>query len=226
MIELRRTLKSPPLVKLLRQQNCRAYQTSCGKVLRPLTIWARQNLQLLTSSKSGWRALVQILVDSVDSRTCRPQVIWRLRPLCFYGRAFLPYCTGLLYWHDLSKFLRMPDSLRRRNFHHILWKIKNSISASKCPITAPKIRTWSLLLSKFIYHTHRLLNRGCPRLWARLPGSGYNPHAGVGRWGRKWNAGRLPCYRIYRGGSERRGRGWGGERESKYALALNAAMCM
>ncbi len=27
------------------------------------TIWARQNLQLLTSSKSGWRALVQILVD-------------------------------------------------------------------------------------------------------------------------------------------------------------------
>ncbi len=73
-------------------------ENSCGKVWRPLTIWAQQNLQLLTSSKSGWRALVQILVDSVDSRTCRPQVIWRLRPLCFYGRRLsrtVPACcTG------------------------------------------------------------------------------------------------------------------------------------
>ncbi len=34
-------------------QNLRAYQNSCGKVRRPLTIWARKNLQLLTSSKSG-----------------------------------------------------------------------------------------------------------------------------------------------------------------------------
>jgi hypothetical protein len=47
--------------KLPRLWNFRAYQNSCRKVLRPLTIWARQNLQLLTSSKSGWRARVQIL---------------------------------------------------------------------------------------------------------------------------------------------------------------------
>jgi hypothetical protein len=52
-------LKSPRLVKSLRQKNCRAYQNLCayqklgGKDLRLLTIWARQNLQLLTSSKSG-----------------------------------------------------------------------------------------------------------------------------------------------------------------------------
>jgi hypothetical protein len=37
-------------------------QNLSGKVWRPLTIWAWQNLPLLTSS-SGWRALVQILVD-------------------------------------------------------------------------------------------------------------------------------------------------------------------
>jgi hypothetical protein len=57
--ELRRTLKSLRLVKFLRQQNYCAskisepIQNSSGKVWRPLTIWARQNLQLLTSSKSG-----------------------------------------------------------------------------------------------------------------------------------------------------------------------------
>ncbi len=38
-------------------------QNLSGKVWRPLTIWARQNLPLLTSSLSGCRALVQILVD-------------------------------------------------------------------------------------------------------------------------------------------------------------------
>jgi hypothetical protein len=50
-------------------------QNFSGKVWRLLTIWARQNLPLLTSSWSGSRALVQILVDNVDSQTCRPQVI-------------------------------------------------------------------------------------------------------------------------------------------------------
>ncbi len=33
-----------------------------AQTLRLLTIWARQNLQLLTSSKSGWRALVQVML--------------------------------------------------------------------------------------------------------------------------------------------------------------------
>ncbi len=140
-IELRRTLKSPRLVKSLRQQNCRAYQNLCGKVLRPLTIWARQNLQLLTSSKPGWRALIQILADSVACRTCRPQVIWRLRPLCFYGRRLsrtVPACcTGT----TCQNFCGCQILCARENFHHFLGKIKNSISASKCPITAPKICT-------------------------------------------------------------------------------------
>ncbi len=104
-------------------------QNSSGKVWRPLTIWARQNLQLLTSSKSGWRALGQILVDSVDSQTCRPQVIWRLRPLCFYGRRLsrtvLACCTGMTY----QNFCGCPIFCALTNFHHFLWKIKKSISA-------------------------------------------------------------------------------------------------
>ncbi len=130
----------------------------------------------------------------------------------FLGGASLPYCIGLLYRHDLSKFLRMSDSLRHRNFHHFLWKIKNSISAPKCPITAPKICTWSLLLSKFSYYTHRLLNGSRPWLWARLPGSGHNPHGGAGGGG-DGSGTQAGCPLIaFIGGSERRGRGGGARR--------------
>ncbi len=170
------------------------------------------NLQLLTSSKSGWRALVQIVVDSVDSCTCRPQVIWRLRQLCFYGRRLsrtVPACcTGT----TCQNFCRNPILCAGLNFHHFLRKIKNPISAPKCPITAPKIRTWSQLLSKFSCNTHRLLNGGRPRLWMRLPGSGYNLHGGVGgEGGRNWTQTGCPVI-AFIGGSERgRGRarqGW------------------
>jgi hypothetical protein len=35
-----------------------------------------------------------------------------------------------------------------------------------------------------------------------------------------------PCYHIYRGGVRGGGEGQGGERESKFVLALNTAMCM
>ncbi len=80
------------------------------------TIWARQNLPLLTSSWSSWRALVQILVDSVDSQTCRPQVIWRLRPLCFYwrrlSRTVLAGCTGM----TCQNFRGGPKFMRPRKF--------------------------------------------------------------------------------------------------------------
>jgi hypothetical protein len=102
----------------------------------------------------------------------------------------------------------------RRGFHHFLWKIQNSISAPKCPITAPKIRTWSQLLSKFSYHDHRLLNRGPPRFWARLPGFGYNPHGGVGGGGCGNRAQAGSPVIAFIGGSERgRGRARRGEGE-------------
>jgi hypothetical protein len=47
-IELWRTLKSPRLGEISAPS-----QNLSGKVWRPLTIWARQNLPLLTSSLSG-----------------------------------------------------------------------------------------------------------------------------------------------------------------------------
>jgi hypothetical protein len=109
------------------------------------------------------------------------------------------------------------------NFHHFLWKLKNSISASKCPITAPKIRTWSQLLSKFSYHTHSLQNGGHPRLWVRLPKSVHNPLGGRGGGGGNGTQASCPCYHIWRG-SER-----GGQEErgmSKHVLVLNAAICI
>ncbi len=56
MLELRRTLKSLRLMKIT------ALIKKLGaQVVRLITIWARQNLQLLSSSKSGWRALVQVM---------------------------------------------------------------------------------------------------------------------------------------------------------------------
>ncbi len=174
-VEISASGKISAPAKLPRLWNFRTYQNSCGKVLRTLTIWARQNLQLLISSKSGWRALIQILVDSVICCTCRPQVIWRLRPLCFYWRRLsrtVPVCcTGT----TSQNFCRCQILCARRGFHLFLWKIQNSISASKCPHCTEN------LLSKFSYHTHRLVNGGRPRFWARLPESGYNPVGGV--WG-------------------------------------------
>ncbi len=81
----------------------------------------------------------------------------------------------------------------RANFHYFLWKLKNSISASKCPITAPKIRTWSPLLSKFSYHTHSLQHGGHPRLWARLPKSVHNPMGGEKGGGGNGAQAGCPC---------------------------------
>jgi hypothetical protein len=68
----------------------------------------------------------------------------------------------------------------RTYFHQFLWKLQNPISAPKCPITEPKIRIWSLLLSKISYHTHSLQIGGRPRLLARLPKSVQNLMEGGG----------------------------------------------
>ncbi len=140
-------------------------QNLSGKLWRPLTIWARQNLPLLTSSWSGWRALVQILVDVLILR--HVDLKWSEGS----GRsAFMGGVSPVLYRlvvpaQPVKISADVQNSCGCANFHYFLWKIKNSILASKCPITAPKIRTWSLLLSKFSYHTYRLLNGGRPRLW-------------------------------------------------------------
>ncbi len=84
------------------------HQKIGAQALRLLTIWARQNLQLLTSSMSGWRALVQVMLPLVhvvlkwlEHSSC--QLIWVVS---------LPYCTGCCTGTTcqnicaLSKYLR------------------------------------------------------------------------------------------------------------------------
>ncbi len=88
-----------------------------AQTLRLLTIWALPNLQLLTSSKSGWRALVQVMLPS-------PQVTWRLRPPSLYGVS--PVLYRPLYRHDLSKYLRLVQISAGAYIFTIFWgKVKN-----------------------------------------------------------------------------------------------------
>ncbi len=130
----------------------------------------------LGSAESPTADFLQVWLKSsrssdVASRAFRPQVIWRLRPLCFYGRHLSRTVPARLVKisADCQNFCA------RLNFHHFLGKIQKSISASKCPITAPKICIWSLLLSKFAHHTHSPQNGGHPWVWPRLAKSVYNP---------------------------------------------------
>ncbi len=149
-----------------------------GKTLGLLTIWARQNLQLQTSSKSGWRALVQVML---------PLVHVDLKWSEGSGRsAFMGSVYPVLYWPVVraQNLCGCQILCARPDFHYFSLKIQNPISASKCPITAPKIRTWSQLLSKFSCNTHKLLNGGRPWFWPRSPETGHNPY-GVWGGGRK-----------------------------------------
>ncbi len=162
---------------------------------RPLTIWARGNLQLLTSSWSGWRALVQILVDVLPLRHVDPK--WDHSSSCsaFMGGVF-PVLYRLVVPARHAKIYAGVQILGgRANFHQFLWKLKNSISAPKCPITEPKIRTWSLFMSKTSYHTHSLQNGGRPRLLARLPKSVQNLMGGGGEGERGGSLSALLCLR-------------------------------
>ncbi len=88
--------------------NLSIHQKIGAQTLRLLTIWARRNLQLLTSSKSGWRALVQVMLPLVhvvlkwSEHSGRPA----------YMAASLRYCTGCCTGTTcqnicvLSKYLR------------------------------------------------------------------------------------------------------------------------
>ncbi len=81
-----------------------------------LTIWARQNLQLLTSSKSGWRALVQVMLSLLHA-----VLKWGLHP----GRpAYMGGVSPVLYRyrHDLPKYLRPVQYLRPHIFSPFSWE--------------------------------------------------------------------------------------------------------
>ncbi len=88
-------------IKIYAPKLC-VHQKIGAQTLRLLTIWARQNLQLLTSSKSGWRALVQVMLHLVHvvlkwlEHSGRPAYMGGISPVLY----------RLLYRHDLSKYLR------------------------------------------------------------------------------------------------------------------------
>ncbi len=90
--------------------------------MRLLTIWARQNLQLLTSSKSGWRALVQVMSPLVHV-----DLKWSEDSGCSaYKCGISPVLYRLLYLHDLSKLLRIVRfSARAWIFTISYGKVKN-----------------------------------------------------------------------------------------------------
>ncbi len=83
------------------------------------------------------------LSSDVASRACRPQVIWRLRPLCFYGWRLSRIVPADVRAQLVKISADCQIFCAGLNFHHFLWKIQKSILASKCPITAPKIRTYN-----------------------------------------------------------------------------------
>ncbi len=115
-------------------QNIRVHQKIGAQTL---TIWARQNLQLLTSSKSGWRALVQVML----SPPCSPQVIWAPRPPSLYGRR-LSRTVPVVVPARLAKIsASCPNICGRIYFNHFLGKNQKPNSAHKCPITSLQIRT-------------------------------------------------------------------------------------
>ncbi len=128
----------------------------------------------LGSAESPTADFLQVWLKSsrssdVASRARRPQVIWGLRPPSLYGWR-LSHTVPAVVPARLVKISALCQNLcARLNFHHFLGKSQKSISASECPITAPKILTWSQLLSKFSCNTFGLLNGGRPRLWPRSP---------------------------------------------------------
>ncbi len=87
-----------------------------------LTIWARQNLQLLTPSQSGWRALVQVMLSLLHA-----VLKWDVlpgRPAYMGGGSAILY--RLLYRHDLPKYSRPVQMFAAANiFTFFLGKIKN-----------------------------------------------------------------------------------------------------
>jgi hypothetical protein len=108
--ETRQTLKSLRLSKYMRQM-----YASIRKL-------ARQNLQLLTSSKSGWRALVQVMLPLLhvvlkwSAHSGRPAYMGGVSPVLY----------RLLYQHDLPKYLRPVQISAGAYIFTISWgKIKN-----------------------------------------------------------------------------------------------------
>ncbi len=103
-----------------------------------LTIWARQNLQLLTPSQSGWRALIQMMLPLLHA-----VFKWgsALRPPSLYGRRLcrtVPACCTGTTCQNIRAY---PNVRGREYFCPFSGKNQKPNSAHKCPITSVQIRT-------------------------------------------------------------------------------------
>ena len=123
------------------------HQKIGAQTLRLLTIWARQNLQLLTSSKSGWRALVQVMLPLVhivlkwSEHSGRPAYMGGISPVLY----------RLLYRHD---YLRSVQISAGAYIFTISWgKIKN----------LSRLTSVLSLHLKFVHH-----HKSCPNSAATL----------------------------------------------------------
>ncbi len=142
--------------------------------------------------------------DALKPYVLKPDVLWVYPRRCDESRmqspseektqaalllwaAPLPYCTGCLYRPTMpgngSISRSNQKSSFRLKFHRFLSNHKNPNSANKCPITEPKKRTCSLLLSNISCHTHDLQIRGHPQDMAR--------HWKLSQWGMVWGGGKV-----------------------------------
>ncbi len=108
--------------------NLRAYKNICAKALRPSENWRPNSASAYylgsaeSSSKSGWRALVQVMLPLLhvvlkwSEHSGRPAYMGGVSPVLYW----------LLYQHDLSKYLRSVQISAGAYIFTISWgKIKN-----------------------------------------------------------------------------------------------------
>jgi hypothetical protein len=84
----------------------------------------------LGSAESPTADFLQVWLKSsrssdVASRACRPQLIWRLRPLCFYGRRLSRTVPPAVPARLVKISADCQNLCARLNFQYFLWKIKN-----------------------------------------------------------------------------------------------------
>ncbi len=130
--------------------NVCVHQNIGAHTLRLLTIWARQNLQLLTSSKSGWRALIQVMLPLLhvvlkwSEHSGHPAYMGGVSPVLY----------RLLYRHDLPKYLP---------------PVQISAGAYIFTISCGKIKNLSRLVSVLSLHFKFVHNhKSCPNSAATL----------------------------------------------------------
>ncbi len=193
--------------------------------MRPSENWRPSSASAynLSSAESPTSDFFQVWLKSsrsgdVVSRSCISQVTWALRPPSLYGWRLSCTVPAVVPALLVKISAPGPNICGRIYFHHFLGKNQKSISAYKCPITAPKIRTRSQKLSKFSCNTFKPLNGGHPLFWPGSPEMANFQQWGVCGWGgeggnrRSWP----PLSHLLEAGVRGGGGGQGEERTNSF----------